>query len=166
MTHAKRQLTAAERIEAVETVLALLATGVTVKRACTKAGIHPTSFWRWRKQDTALNDRVDQVLVGNVVAVYTSALNEALGYDYNEDTYVRGEAGADGEPAELVRTKRVTKHCRASVAAMDLFLRNRDKEYVQRMPETINAFDYAKLRASMTPPAQFARLKKPAAGAS
>ena len=131
MSKVGRHLSAREQQEATEIILTLAASGTSIRRACSVAGVNQSTFWRWRLKDVALDKRLKDALTENVGRVYTSALQEALGYDYVEITQQRN---ADGE---LETTKTVAKHCRASVAAMDLWLRNRDSEYKQRLPETV-----------------------------
>ena len=141
-----KRYTRREKQDIIDVVLALLATGKGTKRACKVAGVDQSTFWRWRKESDELAALTDQAIAGNVTAIFTAQLREACGYNYTEDTSQLTESG------QLIITKRVTKHCRASVPAADLWLRNRDKDYVQRMPEVVNTLDLEKLRKSLKPP--------------
>lgn len=46
----------------ITAILTSLEKGASFQKACKGAGIDPSNFWRWRKKDTELNDKVLEIL--------------------------------------------------------------------------------------------------------
>jgi hypothetical protein len=59
-------------------ILESLKNGGSILAACKGAGIHPATFWRWRKEDTELNSETEIAIASRVMVVEDALYNECI----------------------------------------------------------------------------------------
>lgn len=93
--------------EVLSTVLGLIAEGATIELACTAAGIAPTTWHDWQRQDPTLKDAVIRCRAGKVIN-WTSAIDKATEKDWKAASWLlqnspdtRDQFGAKGGDNKL-----------------------------------------------------------------
>jgi hypothetical protein len=71
--------TAIKRDPRAEAILESLKNGGSIVAACKAASVDPSTFWRWRKADTVLDEDARQAIQSRIMVVEDALYKSALG---------------------------------------------------------------------------------------
>lgn len=94
-------------------------------------GVSTSTLREWRKKFPAISAALKRGRAQAIARVENSLFRRAVGYTYNEDTFVEKVNEQTGEK-EIVLTKRVTKHVPADTTAQIFLLTNRSPDEWKR----------------------------------
>ena len=138
-------------------VLESLAKGNTVKAASQQAHCCRDTIYRWMREDPKFRDGVTENKTAAISIAYAAMFRKGIGYRYAECQVEQEHIMEEGQPvrgehgAKMIKRKRrrLTKEHTGDVAAMDLWLRNHDPDYVQRIQPSDGSGTAAELAAEL-----------------
>lgn len=118
--------------------------GATERQVAAALGIAYSTFNKYKVEKTELSDLLKSVDRSEIVCDLRSALiKKALGFDYEEKKTIARKIKFDhpefGEiPATVIRTETTIKHAAPDVAALNLALKNYDKDNWANDPQMLD----------------------------
>lgn len=113
-----------------------MALTMTEEQIAETLGVGYSSFRSYKQQYPALTDALKKGRKDLVFELRSALIKKATGFDYTETKTIK-ELGLDGELV-VTKTEKTVKHAQPDVAAINLLLKNYDKDNWANDPQMID----------------------------
>lgn len=117
-------------------ILEWLQNGATEKQICDNLTVSKDAFYKYKKEKSEFNELIEKGRKSLVIQLRGALVKKALGFDYVETSETKER---DAETGEMKVTKYETKvkHALPDVAALNLCLKNYDKDNWANDPQAL-----------------------------
>lgn len=112
--------------------------GLDDRQVYTNLGVGRTTFYKYKKEKTELQEAIQKGVVPIVIKVRSALVKSALGFTYTEKkTYIKNEPTPEGKPKQVQYQEIIERYNPPNVASCNLLLKNLDSDNWANDPQAL-----------------------------